>query len=87
MFFVYVLYSYKFERTYTGLTNNLERRLKEHNNKQNRTTKAFVPWELIYREEVETRIEARKREKYLKSGIGREYINTIINKRPRSSTE
>lgn len=83
MYFVYVLYSGKFNRTYTGFTNNLERRLNDHNAKRNKSTKAYAPWEIIYTEEVATRIEARAREKYLKSGIGRDFINTI---RPRSST-
>ena len=78
MFYVYVLYSEKFSRTYTGFTNNLERRLKEHNAKRNKSTKAFVPWIVIYKEEVETRTVAREREKYLKSGVGRDFIKTII---------
>ncbi|MGV6829622.1 MAG: GIY-YIG nuclease family protein [Flavobacteriales bacterium] len=87
MYYVYVLYSNKFKRSYTGLTKNLERRIREHNTKQNRSTKAYTPWELIIEEEYKTRIEARKREKYLKSGIGRDYIKSIILNRPRSSTE
>lgn len=78
MFTVYVLYSDEFKRTYTGLTNDLERRLKEHNSKQNKSTKAYAPWRVIYKEEIETRIKAREREKYLKSGIGRDFIKTII---------
>ena len=82
-----MLYSFKFKRSYTGLTNNLERRVREHNNKLNKSTKAFVPWELILKENFKTRIEARNREKYLKSGIGREYVKTILVKWPRSSTE
>ncbi len=47
---------------------------------------SYVPWRLIYKEEFDCRIEARKREKYLKSGIGREFIkqNTM---RPRGATE
>ncbi len=78
MFIVYVLHSEKFDKTYKGLTNNIERRLKEHNSKQQKSTKAFAPWKLIYKEEVKTRLEAREREKYLKSGIGRDFIKTII---------
>ena len=87
MFFVYVLYSIKFKRTYTGLTENINRRVKEHNSKQNRSTKAYTPWILIYQEEFESRVESRKREKYLKSGNGREYLKLIISKRPRGATE
>ncbi len=52
--------------------------MKEHNAKRNKSTKAFVPWSIIYKEEVETRVLAREREKYLKSGIGRDFIKTII---------
>ncbi|MCF6308031.1 MAG: GIY-YIG nuclease family protein [Flavobacteriaceae bacterium] len=78
MYSAYVIYSSIYKRTYTGLTNNLERRLKEHNNKKNKSTKAYAPWKLIYQEEFATRIEARKKEKYLKSGNGREYLKTII---------
>jgi len=50
MFYVYVMHSLKFDRTYTGMTNNINRRIKEHNNKQNKSTKAYTPWELIYQE-------------------------------------
>ena len=86
MYYVYVLYSIDFDRTYTGLTNNIEKRIYQHNAKQNKSTKAYIPWNLIHVERFKTRLEARKREKYLKSGIGREYIKTIIN-RPRGATE
>ncbi len=85
MYTVYVLYSDKFNRTYTGFTNNLERRVKEHNSGQSRSTKAFMPWRIVHKEVYETRQEAREREKYLKSGIGRDFIKQKI--RPRSSTE
>ena len=79
--------SIEYDRTYTGMTNNIERRLKEHNNLRSKSTKAFAPWILIYQEEFETRAEARKKEKYLKSGNGREFLKTLINKRPRGATE
>ncbi|RLD79320.1 MAG: GIY-YIG nuclease family protein [Bacteroidetes bacterium] len=81
MFFVYVLYSIKFDRTYTGMTTEVERRIKEHNNKQNRSTKAYTPWILIHKEGFISRVEARKREKYLKSGNGREYLKLVISKK------
>ncbi len=78
MYIVYVLYSDDFTRFYVGMTNNLERRLYEHNSRQNRSTKAYVPWRVIHKELFETRNEARIREKYLKSGIGREFPKTLI---------
>ena len=59
------------------MTNNLERRLNEHNNGENRSTKAYKPFELVYFEEFKTRMEARNKEKYLKSGIGKEFLKKL----------
>ena len=78
MYNVYVLRSLKTDRRYVGLTNDLERRIKEHNNGKGKSTKGFLPWKLVYSEKFENRIEARKREKYLKSGIGRAYLDKIL---------
>ena len=80
MFLVYVLYSINFDRTYTGMTKDLDRRIKEHNKGRNKSTKPYAPWKLVYQEVFDSRIEARKREKYLKSGNGREYLKTVISK-------
>ncbi|MCF7907200.1 GIY-YIG nuclease family protein [Patescibacteria group bacterium] len=76
MYFVYVLKSEKDGKFYVGMTNNIERRVKEHNNGVASTpsTKNRGPFKLIYFEKLENRIIAREREKYLKSGSGREYI-------------
>jgi len=77
MYFVYVLKSESSGRRYVGMTNNLERRLKEHNSGKMKSTKAFIPWEIIYTENYSNRTEAREREKYLKSSAGRRYLRTI----------
>ena len=74
MFFVYVLRSEIDGRFYVGMTNNILRRLGQHNNGYNRSTKTHRPWVLFFSESFSTRPEARKREVYLKSGIGKEYI-------------
>lgn len=66
MYYVYVMRSLKDGRLYKGFTSNLKRRIKEHNSGQTKSTKGFVPWELIYFEKVNSREEARNREKYLK---------------------
>ena len=68
---VYVIHSTIEERFYVGMTENLDRRLKEHNSGRTKSTKGFGPWELFFYEEFEDRREARKREKYLKSGYGK----------------
>jgi putative endonuclease len=81
MYYVYVLYSEKFNRYYTGFTENIERRLTEHNTDKTKSTRSYKPWKLIFSEECKTRLEARNREKYYKSGVGREKIKDfhIIN--------
>jgi putative endonuclease len=79
MFFVYVLKSEVDGRYYKGLTKNLEKRLKEHNSGHTKSTKAFRPWKMIFSKEFEERIEARKFEKYLKSGTGRDYIKNNLD--------
>ena len=81
MYFVYAINSKDRNYIYVGLTNNVNRRLTEHNKGENRSTKAFIPFELIMKESFETRLEARAREKYLRSGIGKEYLKNIINAR------
>lgn len=77
MYYVYAIKSRIKNYIYVGLTNNLERRIKEHNNKKESTTKPCVPFDILTTEEFKTRIEARKREKYLKSGFGREYLKSL----------
>ncbi|MEM9680547.1 MAG: GIY-YIG nuclease family protein [Bacteroidota bacterium] len=77
MFFVYAISSLERNYIYVGLTSNLEGRLKRHNNGFERTTKAYAPFTLIYSEKAETRVEARDREKYWKSGIGKEKLRLM----------
>ncbi len=59
------------------MTANLERRLEEHSKGYNKSTKAYRPLKLIYTEECEDRISARTREKYWKSGVGKEKLRKI----------
>ena len=72
-FFVYILFSDTFEKFYVGMTNDLTRRLRQHNTNQVLSTKAYAPWSIVYNETFETRAEARQREKYLKSAAGRRW--------------
>lgn len=55
-YFVYVLWSEKFSRKYVGMAENTESRLKEHNSGKTISTKAFIPWEIVYKEEFITRV-------------------------------
>ena len=83
-YYVYILFCKKHVKSYVGLTENVQKRLNEHNSKQSGYTSKYGPWEVIQVEEFETRIEARKREKYLKSAVGRRWMRRNINW-PRSS--
>ena len=64
-------------RIYVGLSSNIERRIFEHNSGYTFSTKGFRPWKLILKEEVKDRKEARIREKYFKSGFGKELLKSI----------
>jgi putative endonuclease len=79
MFYVSVLKSLVDKRLYKGLTKDLNKRVKEHNSGWTRSTKAYRPWKLVYFERFQTLHEAREREKYLKSGIGREFLKNILD--------
>jgi putative endonuclease len=73
MFFVYILYSDTFDRFYVGMTSNLEQRLNRHNSGKVKSTKAFVPWVFVLKENYISKLEARRREVYLKSSAGRRW--------------
>jgi putative endonuclease len=77
MFFVYALRSETRNYIYVGLTSNIARRIKEHNLGYERTTKPYAPFRLLLVEELATRFEARNREKYLKSGKGKEFLKLL----------
>jgi len=79
-YYVYIIKSSSTGKFYTGITNDIDRRLREHNRKKSNTivTRNLIDFTLVYKEEAVNRIEARKREKYLKSGVGREFRNKIL---------
>ena len=80
MHYVYILKSLRDNKTYVGYTNNLDRRLSEHNSGKNIATKHRVPLKLIFSEEFQTSKEARKRESYWKSGAGRRKLKNLFTK-------
>ena len=75
---VYVLCSLKNGRLYTGSTSDLDKRLEEHVRGKTRYTRHTGPFELIYQEEVGSRLEARRRELSLKTGQGREELKSLL---------
>jgi putative endonuclease len=81
MFWVYVIYSKKFDKIYIGQTIDLNLRIEEHNGGLSKHTNKFKPWDLVYSEHVENRTLALKRERQLKSSRGRSFIwKDIIGK-------
>jgi len=77
MYYFYVLQSQRSLRLYKGITNNLNRRIEEHNRGKNQSTKSYKPWRLVYYEKCTDRLEARKKEIYFKSGTGRKKLNKL----------
>ena len=78
MYTVYVIKSKVNDRLYVGYTENIIERLNSHNSGKVRSTKAYKPYTLVYKEEYENKTEARKREIFLKSGKGRELVKAKI---------
>lgn len=79
-YFVYILESEIDGRLYKGQTSDLHKRIKEHNSGKTTSTKGYVPWKLVYFEKFETRGEAVLREKYFKTGSGREFLKAKLVK-------
>jgi putative endonuclease len=79
-FFVYAITSLNSNYIYVGLTNNPDRRFQQHNRGKGRATKPNAPFRMLYLEKVGPRDQARKREKYLKSGIGKEFLKSLVLK-------
>jgi putative endonuclease len=87
MFFVYILRSQSTGRLYKGSTEDLLRRMAEHAQGLSFSTKSGGPWELVRQEQFATRAEAMHRERYFKTGKGREELRKMLVERgTRSST-
>jgi putative endonuclease len=83
MFFIYVLHSQTTGRFYTGLTSDLQARMQQHNSGQSISTKNRGSWDLVHSEQFATLSEAVRRERYLKTGKGRDEIKWRV---PKNST-
>jgi putative endonuclease len=78
MFHVYVLQSEATGRLYVGYSSDLVRRLGQHNHGVTKSTKNRGPWRLVHQEAFGTRSEAMRRERFLKSGQGREELKRVL---------
>jgi len=74
---VYVLKSVNEQKIYVGMAINIFERLKEHNRGKSKYTKAFMPWEIIYSEMIGNSEVTRRREKYLKSAAGKNFLRKL----------
>jgi putative endonuclease len=79
-YYVYILQSQKNKSFYIGYSSDLKKRLKEHNKGKSKATKPYTPYKLIFYEAFLNRIDAKNREKYLKSGYGRRTIKKLLGR-------
>ena len=76
MYWTYVLWNHKLHKRYVGSIEKLPRvRLYDHNKGKTPFTSKGIPWLLIHSESYSTLSEARKRELFLKSGVGRQWLD------------
>ena len=80
MWYVYVLQSQRDGRRYTGFTGDVRKRFMEHQRGEVRATKGRGPYTLIYYEACFDKYDALAREKYLKSGMGKRYLNNRLKR-------
>jgi len=74
MYYVYVLFSRKFNKFYIGFTNNLKQRLAKHKSGKVHTSYRMPDWQLVYVEICISKKDAENRERQLKTGFGRGYL-------------
>ena len=76
--YVYILYSELANRYYIGSTSNPEERIHRHNAGATISTKNGRPWKIVYTEIWTTKLEALKREVYLKKMKSRSFLEELI---------
>jgi putative endonuclease len=79
MYYVYVLKSLRDQKLYIGQTNNLIKRIKQHNQGLVKATKKRTPFKLLYYEVSNILEDAIQREKSLKTGFGRAYLKRRLD--------
>tara|TARA_B100000745_G_scaffold123564_1_gene80261 strand:- start:5796 stop:6050 length:255 start_codon:yes stop_codon:yes gene_type:complete len=78
MYYVYILLSKKDDKFYTGCTTDLKKRVTMHNKKTIKSTQNRTPLKLVYYEAFLNREDAFQREKWLKTGWGRNHLKKTL---------
>lgn len=79
-YYVYILYSKKDHKYYTGYSGDLGNRLKEHQDGQVISTKYRRPFDLVYYEAYRNEEDAKRRERYMKSGKGKKFLQVRLRR-------
>ena len=79
MYYTYILKSKIKDTYYVGSCSDLALRLERHNSGNSRSTKAFIPWKIVYYEEFNNKKDAMKREYFIKRQKSKKYIENLIN--------
>jgi putative endonuclease len=77
MFTVYVLYSISADKFYVGFTSDLNKRIISHNFLGKGWTKRYRPWQIVYTKDFDSKKQAMLHERWLKSGVGREFLKKL----------
>jgi len=77
-YYVYALKSLKDGRIYIGISENIVKRLEQHNGGKTKSTKGYAPWKIIFTRKANDRKHARELEKYYKSGSGKEKLKKLV---------
>lgn len=78
MYYLYVLLSERKRRTYTGVSNNIEKRLEDHNAGKVKSSRSHRPYKVIHHEQFDTLTEARQKERFYKSTTGRRRLKEML---------
>jgi len=77
-YYVYILHNPSKDFIYIGFTENLKQRFKEHNSGKSKSTKPYLPFNLIHYEAYKNVKDAKRREKYLKTNHGKTTLKTML---------
>jgi putative endonuclease len=81
IYYTYIIKSRVKNKTYTGFTSDINRRLEEHNRGKVRSSKAYKPYDILQVEEFKTAKEAKQREAFYKTSSGRKEIKEVLARR------